>query len=61
MDNKSILNDRELRQVNGGAQDLLPKDRCGSIILNTSEHDAQILQTYRKDIGSDKNAKVMLR
>ena len=58
MENKNVLNDEELKQVNGGVQ-ILPKDHYESIILGTSEQDEQILQTYRKDIGSDKNAKVI--
>ena len=39
MKNKNVLNDKELRQVNGGTQNLLPKDHYENIILNTSEHD----------------------
>ena len=58
MENKNVLNDKELKQVNGGAE-LLPKDQYENIILGTSQHDEQILQTYRKEIGSDKGAKVI--
>ena len=50
------LNEDELEQVAGG---ILPKDYYENIILNSQEKDNNILQTYRKDIGSDKNAKVI--
>lgn len=39
------LTDEELKFVSGG---ILPK-----------EHDEQLIQSYKKDIGSDKNAKVI--
>ena len=54
----SELNEEELNQANGGVQ-ILPKDHYENIITKTSEYDEQILQTYKKDIGSDKNAKVI--
>ena len=50
------LNEDELEQVAGG---ILPKDYYENIILNSQEKDNNILQTYRKDIGSGKNAKVI--
>ncbi|MBQ0037196.1 MAG: bacteriocin [Clostridiales bacterium] len=50
------LTDEELAQVTGG---LLPKDYYENIIQNSPEQDKNILQTYKKDIGSDKNAKVI--
>lgn len=56
----SELTEEELAQVIGGVE-LLPKDHYENIILNASEHDEQILQTHPKDIGSDKNAKVIFR
>ena len=52
------LTEEELEQVIVGVQ-LLPKDHYENIILNASEYDEQILKTYPKDIGSDKNAKVI--
>ena len=50
------LSEEELAQVAGG---ILPKDYYENIILNSPEQDNNILQTYKKDIGSDKNAKVI--
>ena len=50
------LTEEELAQVTGG---ILPKDYYENIILNSPEQDKNISQTYRKDIGSDKNAKVI--
>ena len=50
------LSEDELAQVTGG---ILPKDYYENIILNSQEQDNQILQTYKKDIGSDKNAKII--
>ena len=50
------LTEDELMQVTGG---ILPKDYYENIILNSPEQDKNILQTYKKDIGSDKNAKVI--
>ena len=58
MGNEKNLNEKDLEQVVGGAQ-LLPKDHYENIIQSPSEHDEQILKTYPKDIGSDKNAKVI--
>ena len=52
----AALNEEELAQVAGG---ILPKDYYENIILNSPEKDNHILQTYKKDIGSDKNAKVI--
>ena len=50
------LSEEELAQVTGG---ILPKDHYENIILSSPEQDKNILQTYKKDIGSDKNAKVI--
>ena len=50
------LTPEELEQVIGG---ILPKDYYENIILNSPEQDKTFLQTYKKDIGSDKNAKVI--
>ena len=50
------LSEEELKQVTGG---ILPKDYYENIILNSPEQDNNILQTYKKGIGSDKNAKVI--
>ncbi len=50
------LTEDELNQVAGG---ILPKDYYENIILNSPEEDNHILQTYKKDIGSDKNAKII--
>ena len=50
------LSEDELAQVTGG---ILPKDYYENIILSSSEQDNKQLQTYKKDIGSDKNAKVI--
>jgi len=50
------LSEEELAQVAGGIH---PKDYYENIIQNSPEEDNHILQTYKKDIGSDKNAKVI--
>ena len=50
------LSEDELAQVTGG---VLPKDYYENIILNSLGQDNKILPTYRKDIGSDKNAKII--
>ena len=50
------LTEEELKQVTGG---ILPKDYYENIIQNSPEEDNHISQTYKKDIGSDKNAKVI--
>ena len=50
------LTEEELEQVTGG---ILPKDYYENIIQNSVKENNLILQTYKKDIGSDKNAKVI--
>ena len=50
------LTDEELEQVTGG---ILPKDYYENVILNSPEREKAVIQTYRKDPGSDKNAKVI--
>ena len=50
------LTEEELALVVGG---ILPKDHYENIILSSAEQDKMILQAYKKDIGSDKNAKVI--
>lgn len=49
----------ELAQVNGGTWDLLPKDHYENVILSVPNQSEARVQTYKKDIGSDKNAKVI--
>ena len=50
------LNEEELELVTGG---ILPKDSYENVILKSPKENNQVLQTYKKDIGSDKNAKVI--
>ena len=50
------LSEEELVQVTGG---ILPKDHYENIILNSAGQAQSAVQTYKKDIGSDKNAKVI--
>ena len=50
------LTDEELAQVTGG---LLPKDHYENVILKNENQQNASVQTYPKDIGSDKNAKVI--
>ena len=50
------LTDEELAQVYGG---ILPKDHYENIILNLQEQGKRVMQAYRKNPGSDKNAKVI--
>ena len=55
------LSEEELAQIAGGAQEC---DEFLAVIRpamekNSLEQDKALLQTYKKDIGSDKNAKVI--
>lgn len=46
------LSEEELSQIAGGVEDLLSE-------VQACRSDVGSVQTYRKDIGSDKNAKVI--
>ena len=53
------LSEDELAQVIGGIQKPLPKDYYENVILGTPNQGQVCAQTYRKEIGSDKNAKII--